>query len=516
MTIRRLFWFVLLPLVLVFVVFPMHLNGYINPHDEGVWLATAQAMLEGKRLYRDIWLQYNPLIPWTVKAVLRMLHPSLSVLRGLFWSLNALGLLAVSVAALRFVRTESLRLLLILFVWMVPSAAFTAMIPMSARYAAGFLPMLFWPLEDTEGEKSARGSGLWAGILAGVAFWIAQEVGTAALVAGAAVFAFDHREKSGLLKYGVGALSILLAGLLFISAYSGLTPYLQAAVFQTAAVVNVERLPLPAISSGWLAQTWAGKAPWITLWEKLAEILALYLPALSLGATLLWSASGLDRFKGWKLTSAGIALYGLMAASSAWGRTDRWHIYFSLTPALLLWAFLADQSLRRGAKSGPSLVFIFLVSGALVTLPPYLGDKLWQAHFKANQRSTSLVRGGSAELPFWQANGYEALVGWIQSHVRPGEPILYFPYNGAIYFLADRPNPTRLPILAYAVRRDMQQQAIHEIDSAHVQWVIWDTENKDFDGIPINRFLSYLSDYLRTHYAERERLGPFIFMEKKA
>ena len=95
-----------------------------------------------------------------------------------------------------------------------------------------------------------------------------------------------------------------------------------------------------------------------------------------------------------------------------------------------------------------------------------------------------------------------------------GEPILFFPYNGAFYFVVNRPNPTHLPILAYAFTEEMQLRAVKELAESGTHWIIWDKDNNSLDGVPIEQHLSRIVAYIRTNYKLRETIGPFDFLSR--
>src|SRR5205823_3406238 len=141
--------------------------------DEGTWLAVAQAAAEGKALYRETAYQFGPLLYLPLKIAAALQPLTLSGVRAVFWGENLLGLWIIFLVLWRLSPPPAPRAPFLILLGVVPFAAHTLTIPFAARYGAGFLPMLLWPGSERESPRRA----LFAGGLAGAAFWISQEVG---------------------------------------------------------------------------------------------------------------------------------------------------------------------------------------------------------------------------------------------------------------------------------------------------------------------------------------------------
>jgi hypothetical protein len=280
-----------------------------------------------------------------------------------------------------------------------------------------------------------------------------------------------------------------------IGIYGGLAPFLQTTVVNTGKLIARIRLPAPSLE-----------------WSRLSEAAAFYLPAATYATVLAWAAKGARRDARW-IPLLALSVYGLMAAASAWARTDRWHIFFALTPCLLLWAALPARipGLKEKAASGVRLAA--LIAAAVALLPPYV--RSLQAENRQRQAlvPTKLARAGKTRLPFYQANGYEALVSAINQVVPAGEPFFFYYYNGAVYFLADRPSPCRT---FDAVLPEQQRDVIADLEMTGVRWVVRDRHMTHFDGVPLDDSLSELSAYLRGHFHQKYEAGPFVFYERNA
>jgi len=351
-------------------------------------------------------------------------------------------------------------------------------------------------------------------LLAAVSVGVSQEVGFASAIAGFFYLGYRQQDKSRLRRFagGFGAGICLL--ILFIAIRYGFKNYVTSAILQTSGMVIAEIKKFPSIHLDLFRQARLGSIPWFVPWQNVAEVLAGYVPVCVYAAVLLEEGLHHSPVTGQKSAAAALAVYGLGTAVTAWGRSDAWHVFFAVSPALLLGAYWADRIPLTWDKKQSSTVLGILLLGALITLPNYFARIAKQKVLETMQRPTHIVRAGSSRLPYPQANGYEFLVDWIHSQTPPGEPILFFPYDGCIYFLADRPNPTSLPVLAFGVRSDLQKKAVEEIQASTVRWAIWDTEDTSYDGVPIEKFLNQIYSYLTAHFRPREKAGPFVFLER--
>ncbi len=488
--------------------FPPRLDGPINVQDDGIWLAVAQAAAEGKTLYRDIAYHFGPLLYAPLRALFAVRPATLSGARTVFWAENLLGLWIVLLLLWKWVRQPSVRLPFFVFLGIVPFAAHTLSIPYAARYGAGFLPMLFWPASSDD-----KGHPFLSGLLVGAAYGVSQEVGVAALMAGASFFWRRDGFGRGARLHAAGVAAALAAGFLVLGLTADLRFYGSSSVTDIGRLVFLLRQPFPGFDPALWARAWRGDLPWIVPWMKTTEAAAGRFPVLLCLATL-WPRFR-RRLGDGEGRGAALAVYGLVAAVSAWARSDRWHIYFALSPALLLLALWADKVWKGSSRRGGVFFLGVLSVGSFLTFPPFIGSRARDAVLEPVLRSVDLPRAGRTRLPSTQAEGYEFLAAEIDRRVPPGSPFFFYPFNGAAYFMADRPNPCRWPLPVDAQRPDQQDAMIRQLEDARVRWVVWDRQEDVFDGVPIAQLLSRLQGYLEKNFVPRDQAGPFLFLERK-
>ena len=114
-------------------------------------------------------------------------------------------------------------------------------------------------------------------------------------------------------------------------------------------------------------------------------------------------------------------------------------------------------------------------------------------------------------MPKHQAVMLERIVTYIQAHTEPNEYIFDFTNRGAYYFLANRPNPTRYYLAAYAATEGMQKEVVAELERKPPKYVLaYPNENSPsgFGGSGNNDDQVIIGKYLRSHYQkEREIEG---------
>ena len=498
-------------LLILLLICPPHLRGSINIQDEGVWLSAIQSLLQGRTLYRDIWFQYGPLLLLPLKFTLSLFGTTLATVRLTYWSLNIFGLICIYGALIRFVEQVRIRFIFFVLLVLATSAAHTPFIPFSGRYGIGFLSFVFWPVGGFN-DSEKKGNPLVSGLLASLAFWVSQEVGLSAFAAGVFVF-WEKRDFFRSMRMFILGFAIPMAiSLGLLALHGSLRSYVQCAFLDIGRLVVVRQQHAAQMDFALWSRAAHGVVSWLTPWQNLAEVFATYLPVLFYGlvAVEAWWFSSFKKMFGRE--GMGMLVFGAGLALVAWARSDRFHVYFALRPLFFLGALLTDRLNKIHPRAGSISLLMGIVLGGLMTLPHFLAWQMKNKLLRDTVKSLDLPRAGSVQLPVNQANGYEFLAQWLDKNSRAGDPLLFFPYNGAVYFLTNRLNACRFPILADAQSQRHQQEAIEDFIQTKPQWVIYDEDNTAFDGTPVQIFLKDIFTYIQAHYKIQETHGPFIFM----
>jgi hypothetical protein len=127
-----------------------------------------------------------------------------------------------------------------------------------------------------------------------------------------------------------------------------------------------------------------------------------------------------------------------------------------------------------------------------------------------------LPRSGGAQMPAPFAEQLEAITDAIHARVPPGEPFWAFPNEGLLYFLADRPQPTRYPLALFAVTRAQREELVAELERTKPRYAVVNQFPPRVDNIAYGVALPELMEYLTTRYELEESLGVFALWRRKS
>ena len=120
-----------------------------------------------------------------------------------------------------------------------------------------------------------------------------------------------------------------------------------------------------------------------------------------------------------------------------------------------------------------------------------------------------------------QARDLSALFATLERRTARGEPIFVWPAETAVYFLADRPNPTRfgqlVPTEAELLReRDaaVQHEMIAAIAAAGVHWVVV-APTDNVNGMPFAGYAPLLAGWLDASYLPAEQYGYWTLRQRR-
>ena len=118
-----------------------------------------------------------------------------------------------------------------------------------------------------------------------------------------------------------------------------------------------------------------------------------------------------------------------------------------------------------------------------------------------------LKRAGRVLTPVNEAAQIEQVVNYIQENTDSSDPIFDFANQGMNYFLANRPNPTRFPQIAYAKPESLQKEVIADLEESKPKIVIYRER--------ISAVLPLVSAHLQIHYIEDIQLGNVVIWKRR-
>jgi hypothetical protein len=115
------------------------------------------------------------------------------------------------------------------------------------------------------------------------------------------------------------------------------------------------------------------------------------------------------------------------------------------------------------------------------------------------------------------ATDLDRLLQFVNEHTAPVEPIFAAAYAPMLYYLADRPNPTRYDLLlpGSASSKKCHDELIETLEGAGVRVVV--IRDVAWDGREDRRFLNYaegIADWLDRAYPAPERIGDWLVFAK--
>lgn len=496
-------------------------SGY---YDEGILLSNAHFILRGLWPYRDFYANYPPGIflllaaVWKVFGISAWAFRLLAVTIHIAISITA-GRIAGRIAGCHF----SFLAMGLVSVW----TGLVDLVPY-AWFASLLCGLLFIELLQHAQSLPSRRRYLMAGVAFGAVGCFRHDLFAYFAVATMVAWAqprfvcqrlgYARPARRGFLWLLAGAAMAL--GLVWLPtvALAGLAAPLRDLVIEQARYVQPARgLPMPhlmAIDSdthmpvfmlhdfeGAIVMTGAGPA--------LAAVLAL-------GRRWLRIRS-----------SAAVVLVGLLSAAvmpQMLHRTDIYHTFFTVTPALVLAAALVETLTFR-VRLAPAKV---VIAGALlwVLVRPVQQDfwplrPLLTTGMQGSPSRRSSYRRGFYEWDADLAPQRRAVLQYIEKHTAQGERVFFATQSHEsgvvnevnLYFLADR-----LPGVRYTqydpnlvTRHAVQQEMIASLERYHVRVVV---QSSLFAGSPNQLPLTPLDDYLYTRFKPVESHGVYTILER--
>ena len=484
--------------------------------EEGQHLAWANRILAGEAPGRDFFMLYGPLMEYGHAAWLWAFGVDVGQSRAYFEALRLLGL----AAALAFGRALFER----------RATAFCAAVVLlalsiSPRVALGLLPL--WAAFRVPEERRPGLAG--AGALCGLLALFSQEVAVAAGLGVLAFLALEPRaRRSGWLGAGralaTGAVVSVAPFLVYLAAKGALVAMVGNLVsYPRYVTLGYANAPFPALQ----LPPFLGPSALLSTLLTIRTPLVWYLPPViyvaALATALLMHRAGLGGAR-----AAGLATMGLVLFRAALGRSGPAKIVYVIPPAVLLLllagerAYLHARAARGGIVRAVAFGFALLVA-SYVVVPAVVGvaDGCVRryAHLApASERGlvdpmAARLRGGPG--PAARIGPVEAVVSLVSRAVPRGEPILAIPNDAALYFLCDRPNPTRFDLFSQIVTDDQRREVRADLERRPPRLVLLDSAITRVDGIPDERQFPQALFFLYDHYDLDRTLGRFLVLARR-
>lgn len=378
--------------------FLLFANRGLTVHDEGYILDAAWRFAQGQVPYRDFWIIYPPGIVYVLGSLFKVFGPN--ILLGRF----LMVLVGLIISYLLFKVTRQLMPSLLFLSWGIPHLNF----PWPTWF------VLLFMLASLATTNSPRLSGLFAG----VSLLFKQTLGVTVVLA--ALISTKSR-----FKLIQGLILPILATLFFLASQGAVGEFIHITLIRTLEYQNqgLMRTPLPAFSAN-LPKTFFYYFPFVLLSLYTFKLLRR---ELNRHQTIVFTYVSLFFLAGYRPT------------------TDILHIsliYPALFPLIAMlkrqWAFLL-------------FIPIFSLGLAKLYLKPYAG---FEAPYPQQ-----IYRAGSLLVDDRALNLIQ-LSQYIKQHTSSREPIFVYFYAPMTYFLSDRPNTSRFPMVQAGVLNSQEEQEV--------------------------------------------------------
>jgi hypothetical protein len=551
---RSLFLVVVVPLLLYAWLYDGYLIHHrIDLHHEGEILAPWAALLEGAVPFRDIYIQHglfqNVGKGWLAE---RLFGVSVASLRATEHLLAPLGHLALYLVGLALFRSWLSAVALVLVVsvsnlWAVDRQALGLLAVAALAYAATSGRLAGTP-EPESWRTSLRNNALplSSGVATTLAFFYSAEVGlfSAAACSGFLFLrmCFDREVRGSqrwlpLASYLAAALLCFVpfaAALTSVDALDDMVRNTWRQIVYQPTVWGRPFPPLEATLEGVDGPTSAGAAL-VGKWFQWYWPPFVYLFAV--GHVTLQTLRG----HLWQRPRSGALLLVVLASlcyfGSALSRADSFHLKFG---TLLMWllvglalegvvsrgrrAFLRapDSRSRLRAAAWPALACAALVIHLSAVHDPVgkwtrraediTAGRYWPQSVRTPWERLGGIRIGDSEFA-----QLREVVSYVREQTDRNESIFDFSSQSAYYFLAQRRNPTRYALAAYAATPEMQREVNADLERNATRLVIYRSGGylDRLDRVPFAKRSAVIKSYLQEHYDKATQIGGTVILLRK-
>ncbi|OGL39029.1 MAG: hypothetical protein A3C43_06760 [Candidatus Schekmanbacteria bacterium RIFCSPHIGHO2_02_FULL_38_11] len=522
--------YILLP-VLIFFYTPTPFKNFIIPWDDGQFSAVVNELMRGKILYKDVWIPYPPLQIYPLFFTFKIFGATILIQKIYFYLLGGLGKILGYLTARSLLKNR-------FFVIFFSIILLSQFLFNHIRVSLGLIILLII-FKFLEKKKY-----FWifsTGIFLGIAFLFSQETTLCAL-AGAfgslLVFSLsDEFPKKVFLKSSLLMFSgiVIFPSLFFLYFYSvgALKPFFEVLIKYPIYVSSgFQGLPFPVID---ISNSIFSVRELLSLITD--TLFLFYLPIGIYILTLIYLViSGIQKkFNTEKIKILFVLIFGILAFRTALGRSDIHHLFFSISPAILISIYFMERLFIRAKdllhiKSlKPVMKFevVFMILLLIMFLVYFMKvfnlknffeeERLinyWITKTNVNEEglaTLNLKRGGGVRTLTEQANHFEKVISYISKKTDYNEPVFIFPQQAVYYFLADRVNPTRYCLGYLAITKKMREEAIRDLIQNGTKKIIYELD-QEIDGISGEEYSPELSEYIFENYTIMDKIDNTLIL----
>jgi hypothetical protein len=519
---RLLIWFAypLFAVALGAATLPENAEGMprLNLFEDGHSLTPGAAILRGERPYRDFVPGHGLISDGLFDATVMALGPddAGSVLRArrVFAALLPAMLYFVVLAACGSAEAAVLAVLLAASVivtgtpWVRPVTAFEATLPLRAVPSLAALAASAAAL-----RLRSRRWLVAAGVLAVLAGFTSVEFGLYAFVTGTAAalrFSASWRQRGrALLSLAAGTAAAGVVALISLGAIGALPAFLRT--------MFVELPPLTEAGSLGLFHFPPGRADQQAFPEILGGLFAPQMRwSAAWGLVAVATAAAMTRKPGSRRLEP-IVVCGIWTVVAGLSYAERLNVYFM--PAAIAVAVLAARHLSPSWRAAAVLTMVVVAGPTVALARLQYFQTATRTSDPALVRYPAVPRARGVWVERDNARRLEAVRGFLDARLAPGQTFFDFANMPSLYYFFDRRLPIRQKEVGFYETEALQREVIGRLDrDPSVRAALMQFPNQGstgLDGVPNAVRAPLVFDYLRTHFTPGyEREGVVFWLRR--
>lgn len=479
--------------------------GEINMIDEGQYGSWVYHMLQGKKMYQDIYITYGPMAVYPLYLLATVFSPSAFLVRLFLSGGTVVGLGAIYLLSSLLVGSRKIRLILLLLCSLLPVVVF--------RQGIGFFCLYFLFL-----AIRTKKTFWWfvTGLLCALSFLISAEIGIflGTILCLVFVSSFFKRDKTISLKQ-IGAIlsgifMVIIPFALWALGEGWLFDYLKVTsdvltIFSGINLPNGQGLPNV---TQLVPQTFS-----IVAWTKFIfskELLFFWGLAFYFFTLLyLFVQAFLKRFSRKDVYILCIVVFGLELYSILLGRSGIGHFFFVLSPIVLISGFFVEKLLTALYEKGENFTSKVIAFGIVLTLVFFGLRLLFINRLEVSRHLRGLFvlhlsenrEIGPLSISYEQEQQIFSLQKFVTNNVAKKDYVFFLSNTPAMYLFVDRKNPTRYDLPYLAVTKEKRYEMYSELVKKMPKYIFYDPNEWAIDGISTRDRLPEVSAFISEYYS---------------
>lgn len=478
-------------------------GGRLNLIDEGQFGSWAYQMLNGKKLFEDIYPTYGPLYIYPLYYLFAIFGSDPFWVRVYLLSATFIGGILCLFCASIVRLPVPFRLVLIFAMGMLPI--------ISLRQSLGIFAVTLFV---TSLFKTRLSYAFISGVILVLSFFISPEIGIFSLLIIVLFslfrFVFVKNIRFELKRFSVFVSAVIFSGLvmiMFLLSENVLSAYRDVTVdvfssFSGEDVPNGKNFPyftdiLFANSSLY------DFVKSVTSFEGLMYMtLFVYIGA---GMTIIYrlTSGRFDSRDMWLVTFGlfGIFLYTILLTRSGIG-----HFYFVLTPVIFVTGLLYERlvSVHKNNNKEKYLSLFFIICITLFVARIFLIYR-FEIIGSLSDVSTFPSRNTSETLHFMrldsrQLTGIETIRTLVQTHSHNSDDVFFLSNSPMMYLIVQRNNPTRYDLPYIAGSPEKRYEIQNDLKTLKPSLILYDSTMWNVDGLSNKIRLPEVYDFIRKEY----------------